>query len=558
MDIQLLQCLLPSPEQLRFERYEIDPDSCQLTLHISSVQQSNQCPLCARSSERIHSRYQRILADLPCVNFSLILALEVCKFFCDNPSCPRRIFTERLPGVAAPWARKTVRLIQYLQATALALGGAAGAHLCRRLGYSICGSTLLNHLKNLPLPQFKVPKILGVDDFAFRKGHRYGTILVDLEQNQPIALLSDSKSETLADWLSQHPGVEILSRDRSKSYRLGMTEGAPEAVQVADRFHLTQNLGDVLETIFKSYPAELKAADKEQRQELTADSEDIIIVEAKSTVNTKQQEEIQKAHQRKVERHRRVWQLHEQGWHKKEIAQDLGISTRTVYRILNQRKISEVSLGRRKLSKSLLDPYKAKLLECWNSGIRNVQALMRLLGEEGYTGSIRTLQRYLKQLYEAQGISPKSSQAGGEACKDIPKAIDLRAPKFNPQQATYLVLREESYRSKEENGLLECLARQNPDLEKAISLADEFLQLLRQRKPEDFDDWLEKAILSALDPFKKFADGLIEDYRAVKAGITMEVSNGPVEGLINRLKMLKRQMYGRASLELLSKRFIMS
>lgn len=147
----------------------------------------------------------------------------------------------RIGGVAAPWARKTVRLVQRLQSIGLALGGAAGTRLAHQFGIQACGSTLLNHFKQLPWSQFKVPKLLGVDDFAFRKGQQYGTILVDLEQHQPIALLA-RKAETLAEWLRQHPGVEVLSRDRSQVYQSGMSQGIRCALQVADRFHLMQNL----------------------------------------------------------------------------------------------------------------------------------------------------------------------------------------------------------------------------------------------------------------------------------------------------------------------------
>ena len=169
MTAQFLQCLLPSSTRLRLERCEIDRDSSHLTFSVSSTQLTAQCPLCSTLTERVHSRYERTLADLPCVSFSLTLVMQVCKFFGDNAACTcsRRIFTERLPGVAAPWARKTVRLVQRLQTIGLALGGAAGARLCYQVGSGVCGSTLLNHLKKLSLPQFEVPKILGVDDERF-------------------------------------------------------------------------------------------------------------------------------------------------------------------------------------------------------------------------------------------------------------------------------------------------------------------------------------------------------------------------------------------------------
>lgn len=176
------------------------------------------------------------------------------------------------------------------------LGGAAGARLGSQLGYLSCGSTLLNHLKKLPLPEVETPKILGVDDFAFRKGRQYGTILVDLEQHQPIALLPDRKAETLADWLTQHPGVEVLSRDRSKAYKSGMIQGAPEAIQVADRFHLVQNLGETVEKVLSSYGTEFKAIEEKQRQASVSDSPETVVVTAKPTATAVAQQQIQAGH----------------------------------------------------------------------------------------------------------------------------------------------------------------------------------------------------------------------------------------------------------------------
>ncbi len=285
----------------------MDTETGHLTFSVTSTQITAQCPLCGSFTQRVHSRYERTLADLPCVHFSLTLLVTVSKFFCPNTECHRRIFTERLPAVAAPWARKTARLVEHLQAIGLALGGAAGARLGLQLGYWSCGSTLLNHLQSLPLPPFDVPKVLGVDDFAFRKGHHYGTILVDLETHQPIALLADRKAETLATWLEAHPGIEVLSRDRSKTYRNAMNEGAPDALQVADRFHLVKNLSDALEQAFGSYRRELKAAEQSQHQDsVTETPEETVLAIAKPTATEQSQQRIQQNQHRKIEQQKAI------------------------------------------------------------------------------------------------------------------------------------------------------------------------------------------------------------------------------------------------------------
>ena len=502
----------------------------------------------------IHSRYQRTVADLPCVNFSLTLLLQVCKFFCPNPDCARRIFTERLAEVVAPWARKTARLVEHLQSIGLALGGAAGARLGIRLGYFGCGSTLLNHLRQLPLPQFEVPKVLGVDDFAFRKGRQYGTILVDLERHQPIALLGDRKAKTLADWLRDHPGVEVVSRDRSPTYKSAISEGAPEAIQVADRFHLVENLSEVLEKTLSDYSGELKAVEQAQHQALTTRSADTVVVSAKPTATQKAQQQTQTAHQQRIQRQQTIKRLHEQQWSQAAIAKEVGVSIRTVQRYLSQPDLPEAPARRSTFGKGSLDPYKQQLLEWWNAGIRQPQALMSLLQQQGYTGSERTLQRYISRLRDAQGLPPVRIQP----VNPLPKVIDPQLPPLTPKRAAYLMVLRPENRAPEETALLEQLVHQHPDLATIVELADEFLQLLRQQQVNALDDWLSKAITSTFKSFQTFAKGLLGDYAAVKASLATAVSNGPVEGLNNRLKMLKRQMYGRAGLDLLTKRFIMA
>jgi transposase len=410
----------------------------------------------------------------------------------------------------------------------------------------------LNLLKKLPLPQFAVPKVLGVDDFAFRKGQRYGTILVDLDRHQPIALLPDRKAETLADWLIQHPGVEVLSRDRSTAYKSGMTQGAPDALQVADRFHLVHNLGESLEQVFNSYRAELKAVEQKQRE--TSTSATTVVVIAKPTATAQAQAQTQSAHQQRVQQQQDIKKLHKQGWLQIDIAQTVGVSVRTVQRFLALPNFPPTPTRYRTFGKSVLDPYKPLLLEWWNEGIRQPRTLFALLQAQGYGGSDRTLTRYISQLREAEGLPP----ARVLPPQNLPKVVDPQTPPLTPRRVAYLVLKHEKNRDKDDVQLLNDLVAEHPDIAMTIGLADEFLQMLRQRQAEAFDDWLMRSLKSTLKPLQTFANGLFDDYAAVKASMMSNVSNGPVEGLNNRLKMLKRQMYGRANLDLLSKRFILT
>jgi len=553
--MELLRCLLPSLSLLRLEGYEMAMGDRHLTLNLTSTQTKAACPICGQPSYRIHSHYTRTLADLPCIAFSLTLIVQVCKFFCSNPDCRRRIFTERLPEVAVPWARKTMRFVEQLQSIGLALGGKAGARLSDRLGYAVCGSTLLNHLEKLNLPDFQTPKVLGVDDFAFRKGHNYGTILVDLETHQPIALLADRKAETLVEWLQAHPGIEVLSRDRSKAYKSAMDEAAPDAVQVADRFHLVKNLSEMLEKAFASYRSELKAAEQSQHQSTVAEApEETVLAIAKPTATEKSRQRIRQNQQRKIEQQKTIKSLRAEGWTQTATAQKVGVSLKTVERYSTLPDFPEIPARRPTFGRSILDPYKQQLLEWWNEGIREPSILLKLLEPYGFEGSLRTLQRYISGLREAQGLPPVRIKVH----QMLPKVVDPQTPPFTPRQAAYLVVLKPETRQAEESDLLEQLVKQHKDLALLVELADEFLQLLRQRQSDAFDNWLLKAAGSAIKPLQTFAKGLFDDYAAVKASMGSEWSNGPVEGLNNKLKMLKRQMYGRASLELLAKRFIMA
>src|SRR6266446_622222 len=255
----VLARLLPDATLLHLEVCEVDETAAQIILRVQSTQISAPCPLCATPARRIHSDYGRTLADLPWTQYRVSLQLQVRTWFCRHRSCPRRIFTERLPTVAAPWARRTRRLAQRLIALGVALGGKAGVRLGHAWDVRVSRNTLLRLLRRQPAPSFPTPRVLGVDDFALRKRQTYGTILVDLERRQPVALLPERTAEPVAQWLREHPGVEIIARDRASAYAEGARHGAAAAIQVADRFHLIQNLAAALVEVFTTHQQALAA-----------------------------------------------------------------------------------------------------------------------------------------------------------------------------------------------------------------------------------------------------------------------------------------------------------
>ncbi|MBV8884467.1 MAG: ISL3 family transposase [Chroococcidiopsidaceae cyanobacterium CP_BM_RX_35] len=550
--MDLIQHLLPNQTALSLQSWNLDTTEQQISLSVSSTQTVAHCPLCHCPTHRIHSRYERTLKDLPVVQFRLNIILTVCKFFCLNDTCPRRIFTERLPAVVAAWARRTVCYTERLKAMALSLGGAAAACLGHQMGDRYSRNSFLRLISRLTLPTLPTPKILGVDDFALRKGHNYGTILVDLEQNQPIALLPDRTAETLEAWLKEHQGVEILSRDRAKTYRLGMSQGAPDAIQVADRFHLLQNLEETLEKVFKGYTQTLQTVEREQPQ-----AELLVIPQPPEPLDNRQTQKAMNR-TRRLEKYEQTHALRKQEYAIKDIAHHLGIGERTVYTYLSASTFPERQPTIRQRG-SGLDAYKPYLQQQWSLGYQQTKALFEEIQQQGYQGSYPTVARFTQQLRRSQ---PPANPAP-ESLKDLPgrgpaPIIPTTAQKpLNARRAAWLLLQHKETLTSEEEKLLERLAQQS-ELSEVITLAQGFIDLVRQRLPDGLDNWLEAAINGSIKAFGSFAKGLKEDYDAVKAGLTLEVSNGPVEGQNNRLKMLKRQMFGRAGLDLLAKRLILT
>ena len=549
--VNLISCLLPDPAVVRLETWGIEPAPPTITLTLTSRSRPAPCPLCSRRARRTHSWYERALADLPWGEHAVAVQLRVRKLFCDNAKCKRRIFTERLPGVAAPWARKTARLSERLTAVGLALGGAAGARLGHGIGLATSRNTLLPLVRRAPVPPVDTPTALGVDDWALRKRHTYGTVLVDLDRRRPVAMLPDREAETLATWLRDHPGVEVISRDRASAYAAGGRSGAPDAVQVADRFHLLQNLAEALELAFTGHARELRDAEQARRQDRVAEGGPV-----RPDPPPPPKRPLAMAAARREQRmatHRKVWDLYRQGWPGQEIARHLGIGRTTTFRHLKSEAFPERK-GRSDAGRSSMDPWRDWIIERWNRGQRNGRQTLRDLRAKGFTGNYATVLRYLNRLRDAQqgAVSHRSRARPATPLVAAPKQV------MTPRTAAWTVLRPPDRRDDDEAGLLARLRAAAPILAEAVKLAEEFAALVRGRKPKLLDPWLQRAQDSAVPALQRFAKRLSSDYDAVRAAVTLAWSNDQVEGQINRLKTIKRQMYGRASLNLLERRFLLA
>ncbi len=255
----MLPLLLPAPN-LCLDRVDVTP--VDITLHLHTTALTCPCPACARPTGSVHSRYTRHARDLPIQGRSVWLRLAVRRFVCTNPNCPRRVFCEPVPALLARHAQATARLADTQRQIGLALGGAPGARLAVKLGLPTSGDTLLRRVKRpVPASATEPPhRFVGVDDWAIRKGHTYGTIVTDLERGEVLELLSGRDGVGLKAWLARHPEVEVVSRDRATAFAEAATQAAPQARQVADRFHLLKNVRETLQRFLERHAGRIRAA----------------------------------------------------------------------------------------------------------------------------------------------------------------------------------------------------------------------------------------------------------------------------------------------------------
>jgi transposase len=543
---------LPIPPSLHVAALLLEDG--RLTILAASETANPRCPVCGQPAQRVHSRYRRALADLPWAGVAVRLRVEARKFFCDDGACPQKVFAERLDGVAAVHARRTDRQRQELEAIAFALGGEAGARLAGKLGMPTSPDTLLRLIRQTPEADRPVPAVLGVDDWAIHKGLTYGTILVDLERHRPIDLLPDRSSQSLAAWLRAHPGVEVIARDRAGAYAEGARDGAPDATQVADRWHLADNLADAVEDFLRSKGPCLKATaaalvDHARHEAQSRSPPDEVYQGKRRHPQPERWRERQDAAAeagvaRRRAKYDQARALHANGATVAAIARTVGIGRRTVYRYLRdgppQRKRHTVHGQRR-----VIAPYEPYLLRRWEEGCHTATVLWREIQAQGFAHSLTNVQRFVAQL-RRDGAPPAGR----------PRTALTHPHGPPPRQVASLLLRRPERRTNEQRAYLKHLSAADPAIATATELAADFLVMLRRREGERLPAWLDAAEASGIDALKRFAGKLREDRDAVQAGLTLRHSNGQTEGQVTRLKLVKRQGYGRARVDLLRKRVL--
>jgi transposase len=539
-----VQALLPDSRMLRCDGVEYESD--KVVVVVRSVGSCAACPSCDRSSERVHSRYVRRLVDLPWQGLRVEVCWQSRRFFCTNPCCAQRIFTERLPAVAAPHARKTNRLTIVMRAIALACGGEEGARLADRLGIRISSDTMVREIRRSPCNSSSPVRVVGVDDWALRRGQRYGTILIDLEQHRPVDLLPERSSAAFAAWLRSHPEVEIVSRDRGDYYIKGADIGAPQAIQVADRWHLLHNLQEALVRLVERFRKPLKEAasrighEPELGKPEPANAEDS--ASAAPEKQSKTEREQQERRNRRLDRYQQVMELHQQHVSQREIARRLGLHRRTVRMWLRAGCYPERA-GRR--CRRGVDGWTDYLEERWQAGCRNAATLTAELRSRGFNGSYDMVRRCVGKWRKHDEIKNRTVLQSASS------------PSHSPRSMAWLLFKPPDEREPEQQRLVQMFCEACPDVDQAVRLVRQFRRLVTQRLAEELNGWLVSAAAAdAPVELQRFAAGLKTDFAAVKAALSLPWSNGQTEGQVNRLKGIKRQMYGRANFDLLRKRVL--
>jgi transposase len=544
--------LLPPTRRVRLTHVTVEKASIQLQL--TATAPTAACPLCAMPSASIHSRYRRYLTDLPWGTRVVRLHLTVRKFICRYPNCARRIFTERLPELVAPYARKTPRFIVVLQALGIALGGKAGVRLAARLQFTTSPSTLLRLVRAAPVPHTPMLQAVGVDEWAWRRGHRYGTILVDLLTHRVVDLLPDRSAASLAAWLAQHPTITVVCRDRSPLYADGIRQGAPAAVQVVDRFHLVDNLREAVEACLRNRRGALQAAAARTAQALTPPGSAVPVTPMyQGRRRNLQNQEPRVGSERQPrytpwgEIYAAVHTLQAQGLPIATIARPLGISRPTVYAYVRRTTPPGPKRPQFQWTTHVLMPYMPYLIRRWReSGVNRMQ-LWREIRALGYMHSARTVCRFITQLRRASeaGLAPETQ--GSPYTR--PRGPSARAVSFT-------LVCPAAKRSQDAQIYVEQLCQMEASMARANELIQAFLAIIRERRGHELGAWMTEAIESGIAELARFARGLQEDLAAVKAGLTLAWSNGVTEGQIHRLKLVKRQGYGRAGFALLRQRVL--
>jgi len=511
----------------------------ELVLDASGAAASGRCPTCGTASQYVHDRYIRQPRDLPWRGRRVRLRLIVRRFRCLNDACRRRTFAECFDPVLRRYAHFTTEaeaaLLQYGRTT----GGEAGAFVAACSGLRASGDTLLRLLRRSTPEPLSTPRVLGIDEFSLARHHRYATVLVDLETHRPVDVLNTHKAEPVVAWLTAHPGVQILVRDRAGAFADAGRQGAPAAIQVADRFHVVQSASQALEELLRGRRRRIEHATIHAEPLPTQAP----VVPDRPPSKERQRSEAARA--RRIHKWETVRQRHAAGEPISRIAREFGMSRMTVRHLLRTSAAPPpIQMPPRPggLSSPSLQPYVSYLQDRWQAGCTNIAQLTREIRALGYAGSGSLVSQALLPWRPPRPVRGSTSRPGRRRRRQY--------------SVRWLCLRPPAQLDADEQAALDQVLTEDQEVATGYALLQQFRRVVAERTVAGLGCWLTEAEVSGLAPFVSLAKGLQEDRAAVEAGLRLPWSNGPVEGLVTRIKLVKRQGYGRAKLDLLRSRLI--
>ena len=550
-DKQLLKMIKQLIDMPSLKLQKIDYSDSIIRIYASIKSRRSKCPHCGIYSKRVHDYYFRTITDLPVFQNRTVILLKTRKFRCGNDRCHRKVFSEQTPGILR-YSRRTRRTARILETFAIELTGRLGSIMSKQLSISVSSSTITRIAYSQQLSDISQPRVLGVDDWAYRKGVSYGTVLIDMETSRPIELLPSRDGQALKNWLMKYNDVKIVTRDRASSYASAIIEACPNAVQIADRFHLLMNLSDALDTYFKSLSTKIRSLIKAKTSEFLELPEHESVSDAKpkdiKTATNKKKPTITKLDQRQ-ETFNKVKELQSKGVPIKRISIDLKMSRNTVRSYFMQEKL----VPRSHPKSTNFDLFTSHIVSRLRTDGYKLNDIYEEIREMGFNGSRSSACYNINILKEEFKINtPGFSQV------QYPK-IQYVKPLSSRKLATYISICLSDIKDLNERYYLQTLLDNMTELKMVRKLVQIFKSMLARRRG-NIRRWIDFVIRSKrkLAGLKTFARGLLRDISAVENGINMPWSNGAVEGHVNRIKSIKRQMYGRASFELLRKKVILS
>jgi transposase len=499
------------------------------------------CPACGTPSWRVHSRYDRVLHDLPWQGRPVRLQVEARRFRCLEPNCPRLTFAERLADTAPPAARRTMRLDDLQRHLGLAAGGEVGSRLAARLAMPVSADTLLRMARRTgAVPQPRPPvRVLAVDEWAWRRGRRYGTVLVDLERNRVVDLLFDRSAESLAAWLKANPGIAVVARDRAGVYADGVRQGVPDAVEVTDRWHLLRNLGDAVHVAAERHHTVARRVAREVLRQPAVALPCIPLPTDGSRPSAARRRSLA-ARVRRQGRFEEAARLHAAGASLSAISRQLGADRKTLRQWL---RVGAVPSWRQPLRGSVLDPYRDYLERRWTEGCHNAARLWRELEALGFPGRDAIVRSWATGRRRAEPNGGRVPRAGGDK--------PWRPP--SGRHVARLLMAEPRTLSRLDRAFAARLLEEVPALAATTAAARRLAGVLRKASDETLVDVLAAAETTEL---AAFVTELRKDITAVEAALNLPWTTSPAEGQISRIKMIKRTMYGRAGFDLLRARVL--